>query len=377
MSNVPKLRFKEFSGEWEENKFEKFCNKIASGKSKQSDNGLYNLYGSTGIIGFTNEYSNDGKYILIARVGANAGLTNVVEGKFGVTDNTLVVDLKNIVDINFILSSLQKYDLNRLIFGSGQPLITGGQLKSLKLNVPQKKEQEKIALFLTSVDYKIEQLIKKEALLQQYKKGVMQKIFNQEIRFKADDGSEFCDWEEKKLSQIFSIIAGQSKSKYLDENGNKIIVDMGGISSEPKLVAKKYTFLDDDYLTTNDLVMPKDDIGGGFIIGKVIAIPENNKYICGDHIYKLTIKEGHIIFLQYVINSYKVNKSFRQKANGTAQIGLNKKEVDNQAIPFPCIEEQAKIADFLSSIDSKIEQVQKQLNSTKEFKKALLQQMFV
>lgn len=246
-----------------------------------------------------------------------------------------------------------------------------------KIDIPELQEQEKIASFLTYVDTRIDHLSKKEELLQQYKKGLMQKIFSKEVRFKAYDGSEFPNWKERKLSQIFDIKSGQSKSKYIDENGDKIIVDMGGISSEPKLVANKCTFFNDDYLTTNDLVMPKDDIGAGLIIGKVVVIPENDKFICGDHIYKLTVKVGNILFLQYAINSFNINKSFRQKANGTAQIGLNKKEVENQIVPFPCQEEQTKIANILSSIDTKIEKVQKQLEATKVFKKGLLQQMFV
>jgi len=255
--------------------------------------------------------------------------------------------------------------------------ITKGTIENWKINLPTRQEQQKIAAFLAAVDSKIEQLSKKQALLGEYKKGLMQQIFTQEIRFKAGDGSDFPDWEEKKLGDVFEIKAGQSKSKHIKKDGKNIIVDMGGISSEPKLVAKKLTDYDDDFLTTNDLVMPKDDIGGGLIIGKVAEIPENNKYICGDHIYKLTVVNGNITFLKYAINSYQVNKSFRQKANGTAQIGLSRKEVENQLLSFPSLKEQTKIANFLSSIDSKIEQVGKQLNESKQFKKALLQQMFV
>jgi type I restriction enzyme S subunit len=87
-----------------------------------------------------------------------------------------------------------------------------------------KQEQEKIALFLTSVDTKIEQLTKKEELLQQYKKSVMQKIFNQEIRFKDDDGSEFCEWEEKKLGDICKLQGGFAfKSEQFRKSGIPII----------------------------------------------------------------------------------------------------------------------------------------------------------
>ncbi|EKE24929.1 MAG: hypothetical protein ACD_5C00354G0006 [uncultured bacterium] len=192
-------------------------------------------------------------------------------------------------------------------------------------------------------------------LLKEYRKGIIQKIFAQEIRFLDNDGNNFPDWEERKLEEIFDIYAGKTKSIHINGKGNNIIVDMGGISSEGKLIANKYTDYADDFLTTNDLVMPKDDIGGGMIIGKVARIPENNKFICGDHIFKLTIKKGSVVFLFYAINSFKISRSFRKKANGTAQLGLSKGSVENQKIPFPSILEQQEIAEFLTLIDNLIE----------------------
>jgi type I restriction enzyme S subunit len=123
--------------------------------------------------------------------------------------------------------------------------------------------------------------------------------------------------------------------------------------------------------------MPKDDIGGGFIIGKVARIPENKRYVCGDHIYKLTRTEGDIGYLYYVINSFEISKNLRRKANGTAQLGLSKKEVANQILPIPHIQEQHKIANFLTSLDKLIESKKQQIASAKQWKKGLMQKMFV
>ncbi len=276
--NVPKLRFKEFSVEWEEKQLGKIATFYNSKRIPLTEidriKGEYPYYGASGIIDYVKDYIFDGEYILLGEDGANIVMRNsrlafLAKGKFWVNNHAHIFQAKD--SNTFLCEALERINYTKYNTGTAQPKLNSDVVKKIKLLVPLKQEQEKIASFLISIDTKIEQLTKKEELLKQYKKGVMQKIFNQEIRFKDDDGSEFCEWEEKKLSQIFSIISGQSKSKYIDENGNKIIVDMGGISSEPKLVAKKYTFLDDDYLTTNDLVMPKDDIGGGFIIGKVIA----------------------------------------------------------------------------------------------------------
>jgi type I restriction enzyme S subunit len=145
------LRFKDENGnpypDWEEKKLGEVCESIKSGKSKSTTNGVIPLYGSTGIIGKCTESSHQGEFILIARVGANAGAINLIDDSFGVSDNTLVVNCKAIFEIAYIYYFLDHFNLNRLIFGSGQPLITGGLLKALKLNLPIVEEQQKIASF--------------------------------------------------------------------------------------------------------------------------------------------------------------------------------------------------------------------------------------
>lgn len=178
--SIPNFRFKEFenSGVWVEKELGSFCNSLSSGKDKNVEDGEYELYGSTGIIGKAENANYEGDFILVARVGANAGLLNKVTGKFGVTDNTLVIDLikKNI--INFIYYSLENVGLKELVFGSGQPLITGGQLKSLQFLIPQdEKEQVKIADTLSSVDDLINAQNQKLEALQLHKRGLLQGLF--------------------------------------------------------------------------------------------------------------------------------------------------------------------------------------------------------
>jgi len=177
---VPKLRFKEFedSGEWDEKELGSFCINISSGKDKNVIDGEYELYGSTGIIGRTENASYEGDFILVARVGANAGLLNKVKGKFGVTDNTLVIDLVKKDLINFIFYSLESVGLNKLVFGSGQPLITGGQLKNFSISIPSsEQEQKKIPNTLSSIDDLIKAQSKKIEALKLHKKGLLQGLF--------------------------------------------------------------------------------------------------------------------------------------------------------------------------------------------------------
>lgn len=177
---VPKLRFPEFEGdgEWVENQLQEHCHNISSGKDKNQDDGKIDLYGSTGIIGKTENESYEGDYILVARVGANAGLLNRAIGKFGVTDNTLIINLKEPEMVDFIFYSLDKIGLNKLVFGSGQPLVTGKQLKELNIPIPKNpKEQQKIASCLSAVDELITAQQEKIEQLQQHKKGLMQGLF--------------------------------------------------------------------------------------------------------------------------------------------------------------------------------------------------------
>lgn len=177
---VPKFRFPEFKndGEWVEKELNDLCFNISSGKDKTFEGGDFELYGSTGIIGRTEYPSYKGEYILVARVGANAGFLNRAKGKFGVTDNTLIIDLKIVDVIDFIFFTLETTGLNKLVFGSGQPLITGGQLKSLNLLIPMsEKEQKKIASCLSSLDALISALAEKIEQLKLHKKGLMQGLF--------------------------------------------------------------------------------------------------------------------------------------------------------------------------------------------------------
>ncbi|MFY4820597.1 restriction endonuclease subunit S, partial [Aliarcobacter butzleri] len=243
MNNVPKLRFKEFSEEWEEKTFKELT-KINQGlQIPISDRYLEQVENSFFYI--TNEFLKDGsknKYfiknppesvlckeedILMTRTGNTGQVVTNITGTFH--NNFFKIKYSKDLNKNFLVEFLRLESTQNMILRyagtSTIPDLNHGDFYRLKINLPSKQEQEKIASFLTSIDTKIEQLTKKEKLLQQYKKGVMQKIFNQEIRFKADDGSEFCEWEEKKLGQIGKFHAGGDLTKlnYSKEKSNEYV----------------------------------------------------------------------------------------------------------------------------------------------------------
>lgn len=182
---IPKstrLRFKDDDGndfpDWEEKKLGDLVAGISSGKTKPSDTGEFPVYGSTGLLGRSSNYTHNQECILVARVGANAGLVNRVLGRYSVTDNTLIISFDEAKMIGaFAESFLKAFGLSKLVFGSGQPLITSGQLKTIIVTHPSLPEQTKIADFLSAIDRKIEGVGTQITETQTFKRGLLQQMF--------------------------------------------------------------------------------------------------------------------------------------------------------------------------------------------------------
>jgi type I restriction enzyme S subunit len=227
------------------------------------------------------------------------------------------------------------------------------------------------------VDEKIEQLIKKQELLGEYKKGLMQQIFSQAIRFKADDGCDFPDWEEKSLGELFNYKNGGSFENEVVKDGlyNLITLNSITIDGELKNEHKKINSFDNS-LKINDLIMVLSDVAHGNFLGLTAIIPEDNSYVLNQRMGALKSKGlNNVVFLRLLINYNQ--KYFKLHGQGSSQQNLSKGDILKFELLLPNRNEQQKIANFLSSIDTKIEQVGKQLDESKQFKKALLQQMFV
>ncbi|HAW0021765.1 TPA: restriction endonuclease subunit S [Escherichia coli] len=141
------LSFKEGEVEWKT--LGEITTKIASGRNKTRDaDGKFPVYGSTGLIGFIDKAAYSGDLLLVARVGAYAGLVNAVSGHFDVSDNTLIIHPSDSWNVRFAFHQLRHMNLNQYAVGAGQPLITGGLLKNLKVPFPSLKEQTRIAKIL-------------------------------------------------------------------------------------------------------------------------------------------------------------------------------------------------------------------------------------
>jgi type I restriction enzyme S subunit len=231
-------------------------------------------------------------------------------------------------------------------------------LSSVNLLFPEIYEQQKIATFFTAIDQKIHSLKKKKAFLEEYKNGVMQKIFSQEIRFKQEDGQDFPDWKEKKLGTIARITTGSSNRQDSSLDG-------------------KYTFFDrsQDIRTSNSYLFDAEAIivpGEG---QRFIPKYFRGKFDLHQRTYAI-MDFGSIngIFLFYSI-SYNTNHLISHAVGSTVK-SLRLPMFESMPINLPSVQEQSKIADFLSALDEKIEKTNSQITGMESWKKGLLQQMF-
>jgi type I restriction enzyme S subunit len=145
------LSFEEGEVEWKT--LGEVCESISSGKNKdKSEVGKFPVYGSTGVIGRTDNRVYDVEQILVARVGANAGRVNIATGEYDVSDNTLILKIKDKYSLKYLFYYLVNLNLNRFVKGAGQPLLTAGQLKAILVPVPSPEEQARIVTILDKFD---------------------------------------------------------------------------------------------------------------------------------------------------------------------------------------------------------------------------------
>ena len=375
----PRLRFKKFDGDWTAVTLESLA-EVERGKFSVRPRNDPRYFGGempfiqTGDVtgsdvylkGYTQTLNDDGIRVskvfpadtILITIAANIGDTTITQYPVACPDSVVAIQpkqdkvntifLKNVID-------LQKDNLDSQATQNAQKNINLQVLKPLKLIVPLKEEQTQIASFLSAVDEKISQLTQKLELLSQYKQGMMQKLFSQQVRFKADDGSEFGEWEELKFKDVIKIKYGKDHKKLND--GDIPVLGTGGIM--------RYV---DSYLYEGESIL----IGRKGTIDKPRFI--SGKFWTVDTLFYTEIGEKILpkfAFQQLLL----VNWLNLNEATGVPS--LNTTSIGNIELKVPCLAEQTKIANVLSAIDQKIEVVSKQIEQAKQWKKGLLQQMFI
>jgi type I restriction enzyme S subunit len=374
----PTLRFPDFKVKWDKRKL-KEVSQIGRGKSKHRPRDAAFLYGGkypfvqTGDIKsaglyltkFTQTYSELGlkqsklwnENTLCITIAANIAETSILKIKACFPDSIIgLIPNEEDAIVLFLKYQFDKFkiEIQSLSQGVAQANLNQEKLSNIEFNFPSLHEQTKIASFLSAIDEKLNGLKEKKALLEEYKKGMMQKLFSQEVRFKDGDGKDFADWEEKKISDALKIGSGKDY-KHL-KKGKVPVYGTGGLM----------TYVD-GFLHDGETVC----IGRKGTIDKPMYF--NCKIWTVDTLfftYDFTKSLPKFIF--YFFQT--VNWKEYNEASGVPS--LSKKTIEKIALNLPSLAEQTKIANFFSAIDEKIELVNTQIEEIQVYKKGLLQGMF-
>lgn len=279
-------------------------------------------------------------------------------------DNAYVIGLINSKKYQHYMKSIARGNAN-------QANITVVDLLQFPISFPTFPEQQKIASFLSKVDEKIQQLSRKKELLSQYKKGVMQQLFSGKLRFKDENGKEYPDWEEKKLGEVAIITMGQSpeSKSYNTESQGMLLIQGNADIKERVTLPRQWTKEPTKTCKIGDLILTvRAPVGS-------IAKSKHNACI-GRGVCSITNKKNSVLeFVYQFLLSYETKWGSLEQ--GSTFSAVSGSDIKSLKLNLPTLLEQQKIANFLSGIDGKIEQVNGELVKTQEFKKGLLQQMFV
>nr|WP_302660449.1 restriction endonuclease subunit S [uncultured Clostridium sp.] len=400
--NVPKLRFKGFNDEWHKKSLREISTYI--NRTENNNVNITDILTISAGKGFMNQKDRFSqviagnslkKYTLLYRNEFSYNRGNSKKYTYGCIykldnyEKALVPNVYISFKINnqvddfykqlFIKKYLDKY-LRRLISSStrmdGLLNINKEDFFDIEVPVPMIEEQEKIANFLTKVDKIIEKQEEKVKNLENYKKGMMQKIFSQEIRFKDENGEDYPEWEEKCIGEISNVITGNTPpTKESNNFGEEYLwaspIDLGN----SKYIDDTKTRLS----STGFNKVRKIQKGSvlvtciGSTIGKIgIAATEMSSNQQINSVYSDTNDNEYIYYyLEYNFKKYLSYISFQ------AVPIINKSQFEQLNIDLPCIEEQRKIVNLLGKVDMLAEKEKVKLGELKLYKKGLLQQMFI
>lgn len=394
--NVPQLRFDGFDGEWKEFSFDQIAS-ITMGQSPSGDSYNTSKQGEPLINGPTefgdiyptpvqwttkpSKFSKPGDTLLCVR-GSSIGRMNLSDSRYCIGRGVAAISGLD----NKTTSAYMKYVLEKEVekilkrsTGSTFPNISGHELKQSRISIPNLEEQEKIAKFLTVLDYKREKQQEKIEKLEQFKKGMMQKIFSQELRFKDEDGVEFPEWETTTFHEVANIRRGASPRPIKDPKWFSASSKIGWLRISDVTASGVYLnevtqYLSEEGIKKSVLLEEPHLI---LSIAATIGKPVINKIpVC--------IHDGFIVFKNLKLNmlfGYYYLEHFQDKwlqfRQPGSQFNLNSDLVGNLDIIIPNNKEQQKIANFFSAIDKKLEKEKEKLIALEEQKKGFMQGMFV
>ncbi|CAE6932909.1 Type I restriction modification DNA specificity domain [Vibrio sp. B1ASS3] len=405
--SVPSLRFPEFNDEW---KVSPLCEVFDRVKEKNSslNTNVLTISGQDGLVSqnkyFTKSVASKDTsgYYLLSRgdfaynksysKGYPMGAIKRLKFSDSGVVSPLYICFRTNSDFDgyseFFEHQFESGRLNKSIYRIAQEGARNHGLLNVSVNeffidvgisYPCNLEQNKIADFFNVIDIKISHLIAKHRLLKEYKKGVMQQIFSQQIRFKDENGVAFPDWKEHALKEILLL---QSDSLSMDDEETYELITVkrgfGGVKSRGHFKGKDVLVKNQFTIHENEFVISKRQIvhgACGLVPSELDGAIVSNEY----NVFRPVEDLLDIDYFNRFTTTPFMRRSFFINSDG---VHIEKLLFKTQGwlktrVHLPCLEEQQKITQFLKAIDIKIEGVAEQIEHTKQFKKGLLQQMFV
>ena len=398
---TPELTFSEFNGKWEVRKLGELikvnmCKRIFSNQTTPIGEIPFYKIGTLGnkpdsyisrelFEEYKNKYNYPRKGEILITCSGTVGKTIVYDGRDSYYQDSNIVWLENnnkIIYNSILRILLSKIDWSKRLNSTTIIRLYNDDIRNLKIEFPiEKKEQQKIGDFFTLIDKRIVQQEQKIALLKDYKKAMIQKIFSQKIRFKDDNGNDYPDWEEKMLGEIGRFYRGHSY-KAMD------------VSSVGLLVLRSNNILNDEitldtglqYVTkkcSNNIILENNDIVICMANGSKNLVGKSGKFYKNDEFKVVTvgafcsIYRSKISLSRYLFQTDKYKKYLSILFSGTNINNLKNSDLEELKFRLPKIEEEKKITLLLQKFDKNIESQEGILKSFKSHKIVLLSKMFI
>ena len=384
--NVPKLRFGEFEGEWQETTIGSIAEVTTGNKDTQNrvDDGTYPFFVRSQTVERINSFAYDGEAILTSGDGVGVGKNfHYINGKFDFHQRVYCIyKFRLKIYGKFVYSYFSEKFNQRVMQLSAKNSVDSVRrtmVTEMPINLPYYEEQQKIADFLSAVDEKITALTAQKTALTHYKQGMMQRIFAQTLRFKDDNGADYPEWDSMRLEELGEFKSGVGFSE--SEQGGQEGIPFFKVSDMNLSENTFHMNIANHYVTEEQIqklklkVIKKDAI----IFAKVgAAIFLERKRIAKnfliDNNMMAFIPKANLLFMKYLFETVQLSKFAQVGAlpsYNSSDLGIIKVGLPNS------YEEQTKIARFLTECDDKINAVDAQIQSAQQWKQGLLQQMFV
>lgn len=409
---VPKLRFKDSEGrefpEWEEKILGEYLtvSKSRNTKCAYSKEQVLSVSGELGVVNQISLLGRSyaGASVVPYRIVETGdivytksplktnpyGIIKTNRGESGIVSTLYAVyHPKNCTDSRLIEYYFESdFRLNKYL----KPLVNIGAKHDMKISnetvlqgivcLPSLPEQQKITDFLTAYDTMIDTQTKRVETMKTRKKGLLQKIFSQEIRFRDDEGKEFPEWEEKKLGEVTLIERGASPrpiEKYITSNDEGINwIKIGDAPIDGNVISNVKEKITDEGASKSRAVKKGDLIlSNSMSYGRPYLLNVDGCIHDGWLLIRNSQNKFDSAFLLQLLSSSFVKLQYERLSNQGVVSNLNKELVKSVDVYIPALPEQQKIADFLTAVDHQIEVEEKRLETMKIIKKGLLQQMFI